>query len=347
MSTLPSLLAGRRLAPVQVAYWGHPIEQGAKEIDYFVSSELFENDVYSDINDGNGNGDNDDDGSGGGVRIRVEQTVLFASLTTRFLAPPSPLVEHDYVTDQEVPFPLFTRLGIRSSEDVVYLLPHTIMKYSSSFDDTLAMLLHQDDQAILLVLWNDEQSLYCHHLKKRWLQVGIDISRILFIPRLASAEYTLLLRYSHVVLDVYPFNMGVTAMEAFSVGTPVVSMPRQQSVISIAAGMIRHMEREWMEEMGGESSDTNTKGTVRDSEGTVDGIGNNEGEHSLTQLLLATTVKEYVSKAMRAARLFGGGGGAGSIYRRRLIVAAERSLFGPEGAEEWPAFVKRIAIDRE
>lgn len=41
------LLAHRRMAPLQCVFWGHPVSQGLPSIDYFVSSDLFEDDTWA------------------------------------------------------------------------------------------------------------------------------------------------------------------------------------------------------------------------------------------------------------------------------------------------------------
>ena len=43
MDTFSSFLAHSRLAPVQLAFWGHPMTTGLASIDYFISSPLYEN----------------------------------------------------------------------------------------------------------------------------------------------------------------------------------------------------------------------------------------------------------------------------------------------------------------
>jgi hypothetical protein len=39
-----------RLAPVQCVFWGHPISQGLTSIDYFITSDLFEQDRHHHVN---------------------------------------------------------------------------------------------------------------------------------------------------------------------------------------------------------------------------------------------------------------------------------------------------------
>lgn len=47
---------------------------------------------------------------------------------------------------------------------------------------------------------------------------------------------------SAVVIDSFPFGMGVTALEAFSLNTPVVTHPSRQSTLQLVAGMLRVMD---------------------------------------------------------------------------------------------------------
>ncbi len=50
-------------------------------------------------------------------------------------------------------------------------------------------------------------------------------SRVRFLPTLPHDDFLRLLRAAAVVLDPFPFGGGVTTLEAFAVGTPVVTLP--------------------------------------------------------------------------------------------------------------------------
>ena len=50
-----------------------------------------------------------------------------------------------------------------------------------------------------------------------------------------------LLGTSQVALDPFPWGGGVTTLDAFAAGTPVVTYPKQQTGVQLAAGFYRYM----------------------------------------------------------------------------------------------------------
>lgn len=54
------------------------------------------------------------------------------------------------------------------------------------------------------------------------------LSRIHWLPALSAREYLSLLSHASLVLDSYPVGNPVGALEAFAVGTPVVTLPFMQ-----------------------------------------------------------------------------------------------------------------------
>jgi predicted O-linked N-acetylglucosamine transferase (SPINDLY family) len=63
-------------------------------------------------------------------------------------------------------------------------------------------------------------------LRKRWRETMPELqSRIVFLPRMRDDEYLCLIALADVMLDTVHFNGMNTSLEAFAVGTPVVTMP--------------------------------------------------------------------------------------------------------------------------
>ena len=51
--------------------------------------------------------------------------------------------------------------------------------------------------------------------------------RIVFLPHLEQAEFFNLLLLADVVLDPFPYCGGISSLEAFSLGVPVVTLPTE------------------------------------------------------------------------------------------------------------------------
>ena len=114
MDTRTLLLAYRRLAPVQLVYWGHPVSQGLPSIDYFLSSELYEEPSAS--------------------PPHHEQRLMLDGLTTGFVRPERPPRDRLFRPAE---------LGLHADSHV-YLLCQTLMKLHPELDEVLGRVLDGD-----------------------------------------------------------------------------------------------------------------------------------------------------------------------------------------------------------
>jgi predicted O-linked N-acetylglucosamine transferase (SPINDLY family) len=79
-------------------------------------------------------------------------------------------------------------------------------------------------------------------LKKRLSLAGPDVSeRILFLPQQENGDFINLIALADVMLDTIHFNGMNTNLEAFAVGTPVVTMPTRFQRGRHTLGMYRKM----------------------------------------------------------------------------------------------------------
>jgi len=63
-------------------------------------------------------------------------------------------------------------------------------------------------------------------LRERWRSTLADVQdRIVFVRRMPAADYLNLIALADVMLDTVHFNGMNTSLEAFAVGTPVVTLP--------------------------------------------------------------------------------------------------------------------------
>jgi predicted O-linked N-acetylglucosamine transferase (SPINDLY family) len=205
------VLAHSRLAPVQCASFGHPDTSGIETIDYWVSSDLFETPGseahYSE-------------------RLYCLKGVGNLAYYGRPLLTQSPKSRADF--------------GLDASKHL-YLCPQTLFKMHPAFDEVLAEILRQDGDGTVALIASK-----CSHwvdlLQARFRRtIGPAADRIIFLPQQGGQDFLNLIALADVMLDTVHFNGYNTNLEAFSMGTPVVTMPTTFQRGRHTAGMYRRM----------------------------------------------------------------------------------------------------------
>lgn len=190
-------LAFSRLAPVQCLSFGHPDTTGIPNMDYFVSNDLFEPENaqshYS------------------------EQLFLLKDLPT--LA---------YYYRPTLPGAAVPRAKFGFGQhETLYLCPQALFKLHPDFDELLDGILCRDPSGVV-VLINGVFKEVSEQLRARFRKnLPGTAARVRFIPRLAYREYLELLSVADVILDTVHFNGMNTSLEAFALGTPVVTLPAE------------------------------------------------------------------------------------------------------------------------
>jgi protein O-GlcNAc transferase len=193
MDPLTYYLAHARLAPLQMASWGHPVTTGLDSIDLFVSAEGF-----------------DRDGAEG------DYTERLARLPSLLLNWQPEAVPFDGVDP--------SRLGL-DGEGRAYLCAQSLFKLHPDFDPALAEILRRDPDAVLHFIEGHRKP-WCRRIVARIERhlPGAG-ARIRFLPRLSGPDFIRAQALADVVLDTPGFSGGKTSLEAFSMGQPVVTLP--------------------------------------------------------------------------------------------------------------------------
>jgi protein O-GlcNAc transferase len=186
-------LASSRLAPVQCTSWGHPVTSGLRTIDYYISSDLLE--------------------SAGAEQHYTEELVRLKSLGVYVYRP------H---------LPEFTRTradyGLAAGNHIYGCL-QSLFKLHPEFDDILAGILRSDPEGII-VLPGGHVPHWDTLLLRRLSRAMPDVTdRVKIIPRLSYDDYMQLTSLVDVLLLPPDFGGGRTSYEAFTVGTPIVTLP--------------------------------------------------------------------------------------------------------------------------
>jgi protein O-GlcNAc transferase len=202
-------LAFARLAPVQLTSFGHPDTTGIPNLDYFLSASLYEThgaqDHYSERL----------------VEIPNVGTLAY------YHRPPAP-----------DPSSSGDELG-REPGEHVYLCPQTLQKVQPAMDAIFHRIVELDRAArIVLIEFESHQR---RALERRFAHTPALRGRVRFVPMVPYDRFLARLAQADVLLDTVHFNGQNTTLEAFAVGTPVVTLPGTLQRSRHGYGMYRAM----------------------------------------------------------------------------------------------------------
>ncbi len=195
MDPFTYFLAFSRLAPVQCAFYGHPITTGIRTVDYFISHAACE------VPEGNAHYSES--------LVRLSEGVTYAY----YYRPQAQMCEKG-----RADFSL-------ADSDHVYLCAQSLFKVHPDFDEMLRGILSKDKRG-LVVFFQGEHATWTDLLTGRLKEsLGDAIRRVRFLPRQPYEEYLRLVALSDVCLDTPHFNGGATTFDALAKGVPIVTLP--------------------------------------------------------------------------------------------------------------------------
>jgi len=195
MEPVSYFLSFARLAPLQCVSFGHPDTSGVPNVDWFVSNDLYEpahaGSHYS------------------------ERLFLLHGLGS--------LAYYERPRLAGAPKPR-SAFGL-PADAPLYLCPQNLFKVHPDMDDLIAAILRRDPRAVVALVDGRVRG-WSQRLRRRWLETLPDVqARIVFVPRQNENDYLHLIAAADVMLDTVHFNGMNTSLEAFAVGTPVVTLP--------------------------------------------------------------------------------------------------------------------------
>ncbi len=189
-------LASLRLAPVQVAGWGHPTTTGLPSIDWFLSSREMEPE--------------------GAQSFYTERLATLPGLGTRYAVPGGE--EHGTRADFGLP-----------EDRNLYLVPQSIFKIHPDNDALIARVLERDPRGKAVMFAANHRRLTDRfvarlepHLRERGMSVA---DRVVFLPYMTHGAYLRLNRLCDVMLDTLHWSGGNTSLDALACALPVVTLP--------------------------------------------------------------------------------------------------------------------------
>jgi len=213
MDALTAKLAAIRLAPLQLASWGHPETTGLPSIDRFVSAAGME--------------------PQGAADHYTEQIELLPGLgccMRRYGTPP-------VATD-------LRRWGIDEATRVL-LCPGVPFKYGPA-DDALWVEIARRAAPCRLIFFRSQPAGLSSRLESRlresFASAGVDFdAHVLFVPWQSHAAFFGLMQAANVVLDSPGFSGFNTTMQAVECGVPVVAFEGRFLRGRFASGILREL----------------------------------------------------------------------------------------------------------
>jgi protein O-GlcNAc transferase len=189
-------LASLRLAPVQVAGWGHPTTTGLPNIDYFVSSRDME--------------------PADGAASYRERLALLPGLGTHYGMPAVP----GGGSREEFELPV---------DATLYLVPQSLFKIHPENDALLADVMAHDPKGRLVFFaapYDTVTSAFHARLTAALAGHGLKVEdRAIYLPYMPHADYLRVNTLCDVMLDTLHWSGGNTSLDALACGLPVVTLP--------------------------------------------------------------------------------------------------------------------------
>jgi predicted O-linked N-acetylglucosamine transferase (SPINDLY family) len=206
-------LASLRLAPTQVAAWGHPETTGLPTMDYYLSAEDFE------PQDAQGN--------------YVEQLVALPHLGCCYQSLPVTPVDFD-----------FTGNGIHP-EIPVLLCPGSPFKYLPRHDRIFTEIAAKLGQCQFVFFITHFSALTVNlqqRLETAFSNANMKLSDyVTFIPWQERAAFYSLMKHARIFLDTIGFSGFNTAIQAMECGLPLVTMDGRFMRGRLASGILRRL----------------------------------------------------------------------------------------------------------
>ncbi|QWD83288.1 tetratricopeptide repeat protein [Polynucleobacter sp. MWH-P3-07-1] len=213
MHALTMQLACLRLAPIQIAAWGHPETTGLPTIDYYLSGELFESDFSQDAY----------------TETLIKLPNLGCSYSRLSISPS--------VIDLE-------QFGISRHEPIL-ICPGAPFKYAPK-NDWIFVEIAKRLGKCKFIFFKDQNNL-AEILKKRLNNVfqesNLALSDyIVFIPWLKSEQFYGVMKLADVFMDTIGFSGFNTAMQAIDCALPIVTQEGDFMRGRFASGILKRMK---------------------------------------------------------------------------------------------------------
>ncbi len=195
MNPITLQLAALRLAPVQCKGWGHPVTTGLPTIDYYLTSDLMEQD-HAD-------------------QHYCEKLIRLPNLALNYTPPllPTQPKSRQYFKIQD--------------KATLFLTTQSLFKYLPQHDDIFPRIGQQVPDAVFVFIAHKTEEAteqFAARLSKAFAAHNVPFNCI-FVPHMQHADFLSLNMNADVLLDTLEWSGGKTTLEALTCDLPVVTLP--------------------------------------------------------------------------------------------------------------------------
>ena len=216
-------IAFSRLAPIQIATWGHSDTSGLPNIDYFVSSKYFnspdDHDQYS------------------------ENLILFNSLGTYYHDLCKVLKQHpDFATHDSTAFreKIIEKTGVKNPN--IYGCLQSFFKTHPSFVKMLDDILKMYPNGVIVILSAKDDSCMDTEKHMKYINAGITHNdRAYFVHQSPFTQHALDIKNCDLILDYFPFGGFNSTIESFSLGKICITRPGRRISGKFTQGLYEKM----------------------------------------------------------------------------------------------------------
>ena len=205
-------LANLKLAPIQIAAWGHPETTGLSTIDYYLSAELFET-IDSPSN-------------------YAEKLITLANLGCYFEPRnnPSQLIN-------------LAEIGLDHARPIL-ISPGSPFKYSPDYDDVITSIARKlpNAQIVFFTFPFSSIEIFKERLMSKFSSEGLYFDHsIKFIPLLEVPSFKGLMKKADLFIDTIGFSGFNTAMQAIECNLPIVTREGNFMRGNLASGILKRI----------------------------------------------------------------------------------------------------------
>ena len=195
MKPIIQILSSLRLSPIQCNTWGHPVTSGFKNIDYYFSSELME-DQNSQKN-------------------YSENLIMLPNLG----------INYDFPNLSNIKKPNI----LNKSNSTIFLNLQSLFKLLPQDDHIYLDILKKNSNCCFWFIHgknNSVTSIFKERISKLFKKEGYNFEKYsYFHPRCSQEEFFGLIEESDIILDSFNWSGGNTSLEAISLNKPIVTYP--------------------------------------------------------------------------------------------------------------------------